>query len=413
MKRCLVLLTTAYPYNPGEPYLETEMPYLAERFDRILLLPIGIAPGAKVSVPLPENVTLCNSAVLSPKRARITDCLRGTTAVLHLPQLPEADLREVRHSPAKRAFLGYFLARTRRHTEEILGAVRDFDFSPYEEVVLYSYWFFVAAAVGAELRKALPATKFISRAHGYDLYPYANALDYLPCRTMLLQAVDGVYACSEDGKQFLTKQNPDFSDTIHCAYLGTPEGTLTEGSVDGVFRILTCARTVPLKRLDRLADALTLLPDTPIEWTHIGDGPELSALQKKCAARHNVRFLGALSHEQVLDYYRTNPVDLFVNISKREGLPVAVMEALSYGVPAVVTDVGGCRELIDDGQNGFLLPADFTDAMLAKTLRKAFACGRELRRNAFQKYQENFSAAQNFSRFADLLCRADEGRTND
>lgn len=413
MKRCLVLLTTAYPYNPGEPYLETEMPYLAARFDRILLLPIGIAPGAKVSVPLPENVTLCNSAVLPPKKARLLDCLHGLSAVFRLPKLPERDLAEVKHSLPKRAFLGYFLARTRRHTREILDAVRDFDFSAYGEVVLYSYWFFVAAAVGAELRKALPATKFISRAHGYDLYPYANALDYLPCRTMLLQAVDGVYACSEDGKRFLTKQNPDFSDTIHCACLGTPEGTLTAGSVDGVFRILTCARTVPLKRLDRLADALALLPDTAIEWTHIGDGASLPALRKKCAELHNVRFLGALSHEQVLDYYRKNPVDVFVNISKREGLPVSVMEALSYGVPAIVTDVGGCRELIDDGQNGFLLPADFTDELLAQTLRKAHTCGRELRRNAFQKYQENFSAAQNFSRFADLLCRADEGRTND
>lgn len=413
MKRCLVLITTAYPYNPGEPYLETEMPYLAKRFDTILLLPIGIAPNAKVSVPLPDNVTLVNSAVLPPKKARKLDGLQGLSAVFRLPKLPERDLSEVRHSLPRGAFLGYYLARTHRHTEEILRAVGGFDFSAYEEVVLYSYWFFVAAAVGMELQKKLPVTQFISRAHGYDLYPYANALNYLPCRTTLLQAVDGVYACSEDGKQFLTKQNPDFSDTIHCAYLGTPEGKLTEGSADGVFRILTCARTVPLKRLDRLADALALLPDEAIEWTHIGDGAALPALQKKCRELRHVRFLGARSHEQVLDYYRTNPVDLFVNISRREGLPVAVMEALSYGVPAVVTDVGGCRELVEDGRNGFVLRADFTDEELAQALRNAIASHGALRAHAFQHFQDYFSAAQNFSRFADNLCRADKGRTND
>ena len=408
-----MFITTAYPYNPGEPYIETEMPYLAERFDRILLLPIGIAPNAKATAPLPDNVTLINSAVLSPKKARLLDCLHGLSAVLRLPKLPERDLAEVKHCLPRRAFLGYFLARTQRHTEEILRAVGDFDFSAYAQVVLYSYWFFVAAAVGAELRKKLPVTKFISRAHGYDLYPYANVLNYLPCRTMLLQAADDVYACSEDGKQFLTKQNPDFSDTIHCAYLGTPEGRLTEGSADGVFRILTCARTVPLKRLDRLADALALLPDTAIEWTHIGDGPELSALQKKCAALPRMRFLGALSHEQVLEYYRSNPVDVFVNISQREGLPVAVMEALSYGVPAVVTDVGGCRELIDDGQNGFILSASFTDDALAEALKKTIASHGALRANAFLKYQKFFPAKQNYTRFVEMLCSADEGRTND
>lgn len=408
-----MFITTAYPYNPGEPYIETEMPYLAERFDRILLLPIGVEPSAKVSVPLPDNVTLVNSAVLSAKKARILDCLHGLGTLFRLPKLPERDLSEVKCSVLNRAFLGYFLSRTRRTTGEILRAVDDFDFSAYEEVVLYSYWFFVAAAVGAELQKKLPVTKFISRAHGYDLYPYANALNYLPCRTMLLQAVDGVWACSEDGKQFLKKQNPDFSDTIHCAYLGTPEGTLTEGSEDGVFRILTCARTVPLKRLDRLADALALLPDTAIEWTHIGDGPELSALQKKCAALPRMRFLGALSHEQVLDYYRSNPVDVFVNISQREGLPVAVMEALSYGVPAVVTDVGGCRELIDDGQNGFILSADFTDDELAQALKKTIASHGALRANAFLKYQKHFPAKQNYTHFVEMLCSADEGWTND
>lgn len=390
------------------------MPYLSRQFDTVLLLPIGIAPGAEISVPLPENVTVCNSAVLSPKKARITDCLRGTAAVLRLPDLPEKDLCAVRHSPARRAFLGYFLARTRRHTEEILCAVRDFNFAAFDEVVLYSYWFFAAAAVGAALRKTIPAAKFISRAHRYDLYTYANPLGYLPCRTMLLQAVDGVYACSEDGQAFLRAQNPDFSDKIHCAYLGTPDGVFTDGSADGVFRILTCARTVPVKRLDRLANALYLLKDDiPVEWTHIGDGASLPALRKKCAGLQNVHFKGALAHEKVLEYYRTAPVDLFVNISKSEGLPVAVMEALSYGIPAVVADVGGCRELVDDGRNGFVLDADFTDETLAQTLQKAFACGKELRQNAFQKYQEKFSAAQNFSRFAEMLCRTDKGRTND
>lgn len=411
MSRCLVLVTTAFPFASGEPYLEAEIPFLAEAFSRVLIFTIGLHPDRQTALPLPENVTAYNCARLSPKQARALDTLRGASAVLSPPDILPDDLNEAGRSPLRRTFLGYFCARAKRHAQEIETILGQIDFSAFCETVVYGYWFFVAAAaavrVSAALRqRGVRVARVVSRAHGYDLYPYANRLNYLPCRRTLLEALDAVYPCSENGADFLRSRYPAYAQKIRPAFLGTGGGAPQNGSADGTFRLLTCARTVPLKRLDRLVQTLCAMrPTQPLEWTHIGDGPLLQSLQK--GARRlpdavTARFTGALPHTQVLDFYRTHPVDLFVLLSTREGLPVSVMEALSFGVPAVVTDVGGCTELIRDGENGYVLPADFSNALLQSTLERAMRQAQSMREAAFRTWQSRFTA-DNFRLFADLL----------
>ena len=409
MKRCAILITTGYPFASGEPYLEAEVPVLAQTFARVWIFSIGLEPATTAALPLPENVTAVNCARSGRKNARLRDLLGGLPTVFRLPELPEDDRREVGASPLRRAFLGYFLSRVKRHTAEIADALADMDFSGYDDVLVYGYWLFCAAACAVRLRPVLEAqgakrVRVISRAHGYDLYTYANRLGYLPCRTALLRSLDAVYPCSDDGAAYLKERYPAFAEKIHPAFLGTDGGEMTAGSSDGVFRVLTCARTVPLKRLDLLARALqTLRADRPVEWTHIGDGPSLPALRKLAQAFPagvTARFTGALAHEAVLDFYRTHPVDLFALVSSREGLPVSVMEAMSFGVPAVVTDVGGCTEIVRDGENGYVLPKALTPECLCGTLLRAMEDGARMRDAAFAAWQSRFVARENYLRFA-------------
>ncbi len=412
MNRCAILITTGFPFAGGEPYLEAEIPVLSRAFSRVLIFAIGLPPDTAAALPLPENVTAFNCARGSRRRNRLRDLLHGLPAVFRLPALPPEDRREAGASPARRLFLGYFLSRVRRHTAEIADALADTDFSQYDDVVVYGYWLFAAAACAARLRPVLEErgakrVRVISRAHGYDLYAYANRLGYLPCRTALLRSLDAVFPCSDDGAAYLKKRYPAFADKIEPAFLGTDGGVCTDGSADGVFRILTCARTVPLKRLDLLARALqTLGTDRPVEWTHVGDGPSLPGLRKIAQtfpAGVTARFTGALAHEDVLRFYREHPVDLFVLVSSREGLPVSVMEALSFGVPAVVTDVGGCTELVRDGENGYVLPRETSPAQIAQTICRAMADGQRLRCAAFDTWRSRFVARENYLRFVQRI----------
>jgi glycosyltransferase involved in cell wall biosynthesis len=57
---------------------------------------------------------------------------------------------------------------------------------------------------------------------------------------------------------------------------------------------------------------------------------------------------------------------IFALPSEQEGLPIAVLEAMSEGVAVVVSDVGGLPELVEDGRSGFLVPANNQSALAAK-----------------------------------------------
>jgi len=87
----------------------------------------------------------------------------------------------------------------------------------------------------------------------------------------------------------------------------------------------------------------------------VGDGsyrPELERLAQK-TDKGNIIFLGQKTRGEIAEILSTS--DIFVNPSYSEGLPTSVLEAGAAGLPIVATDVGGTREIIEDGKSGFLI----------------------------------------------------------
>ena len=48
----------------------------------------------------------------------------------------------------------------------------------------------------------------------------------------------------------------------------------------------------------------------------------------------------------MLDYYKNNIIDIFINLSASEGIPVSIMDAISFGIPCIATNVGGTGEIV-------------------------------------------------------------------
>ena len=113
--------------------------------------------------------------------------------------------------------------------------------------------------------------------------------------------------------------------------------------------------------------------DVQVLWTHIGDGPVLPALMAMAghalSRNFQIRFTGGLANARVMEFYREHPVDVFVNVSASEGLPVSIMEAQSFGIPVVATAVGGIPEIVTD-QNGRLLAANPSPSEIADGLQE-------------------------------------------
>jgi glycosyltransferase involved in cell wall biosynthesis len=119
----------------------------------------------------------------------------------------------------------------------------------------------------------------------------------------------------------------------------------------------------PAKGGDVLTEALALAlaREAPIEVALAGPGeppPETAAL---IAAQPALRWLGWLDPEAKDELLRESPV--FVMSSRSEGLPMALLEAMAYGMAVVATAVGGIPEVVDDGVNGLLVAPERPDVL--------------------------------------------------
>jgi len=90
-----------------------------------------------------------------------------------------------------------------------------------------------------------------------------------------------------------------------------------------------------------------------VSLTIVGDGDYRLELEELAGPR--VKFLGELPQEQVADVLAT--ADIFVHPSYSEGQPSAVAEASAVGLPVIASNVGGTRELVEDGVTGYLVPS--------------------------------------------------------
>lgn len=135
----------------------------------------------------------------------------------------------------------------------------------------------------------------------------------------------------------------------------------------GEFIYLFAGRLQPVKDVGTLLRAFASLPvqsERPIKLWIAGDGPErpmLTELSSKLGLQDRVRFLGARTDVPAL----MSAADGFVMTSITEGLPMALIEAMSHGLPCIATAVGGIPELLGDGVGVIVEPRDPTAVAVA------------------------------------------------
>lgn len=130
----------------------------------------------------------------------------------------------------------------------------------------------------------------------------------------------------------------------------------------------TVGRLRPQKGHADLIDAFAqILSRTGAHLLLIGDGELRGALERQvreAGLERRVHFLGPRA--DLPDFYAA--MDVYAQTSLFEGMPNAVMEAMAAGLPVVATDVDGTRELIRDGETGWLVPPGDPAALAVRLL---------------------------------------------
>jgi len=259
---------------------------------------------------------------------------------------------------------------------------------------MYFYWGKGASNILPFLSKI--KAKRVVRLHRGDLYDYLYE-GYLPIQEAILKKTDMVVFISKHGKQYMTNKYPHLRMNSVVSYLGTNDGGISKNSNDNLFRILSCSNVIPGKRLFLLYEALQSVIDYEIEWTHIGDGTDFEKLKitvQKSRNNVKVRLLGRFTNKEVLSYYQINMIDAFINVSSTEGLPVSLMEAISYDIPVIGTDVGGTSEIVKP-ETGILLASNPSVSDIVEALNKI----RYLKLQPRLFWERNFNSSVNFSKF--------------
>jgi glycosyltransferase involved in cell wall biosynthesis len=412
--KTVVVFTHAYPFSlAGETaFLQPEINALKNEFDRVVIVPRLEAAGASVSVSGVEvDLSLSRCLRLQP----LSLMQKGTAAAG-----TTSFYREVIDSWA--------------HTRHPRGLARAFAFTSMARAtaswaasflakqprtppsLFYTYWMnFITEALADLRRRRSLAVPVATRAHGWDLYEERRRPPYIPYRARTVAGVDKLCVISEDGLRYLSTKYPRATDKLELHRLGVPDtGVISRASDDGRWRVLSCSFAVPVKRLGLLLDALIALarrtPDRDIEWSHLGGGPGLDGLRARSAQiPPNLKtiFTGTLTTDQIVAFYATHQVDLFANVSESEGIPVSVMECQRSGVPALATDVGGTREIIDESV-GRLIPVTLTAEQIATAIGELLSDPRtrdQKRHASVANWRRAFCAEVNCQRFAHTLAR--------
>jgi glycosyltransferase involved in cell wall biosynthesis len=396
----LVLFTSEYPFGTtGETFLEVELPILAERFRRVFVLPSASRPEQR---PLPRNAELIRMGWLDvpsiPRRLRALPDRRSWWT-LHDSAGTYLELVGYRRRP--RVYLDV-LARNILKAWELRGFVRQ---RGLQDAIFYDYWFENTTLALAMCRREGLLGLAVSRAHGYDLYDEGFGGIPVPFRQAKARNLDAVFPISVHGAAYLGTHVPELAGKLAVHRLGVvdPGRTRPEPGHDLPI-VVSCSALVPDKRVHLIPEVLATL-DRPVQWAHLGDGPERAHVH--AAARRHLedgrwQLLGALANADVLDFYARNPVRALLSVSRSEGIPVSMMEAQSYGIPVVAVDVGAIAEIVTSG-TGVLVPAHASPTDVAVALGKALEIQRFDSLEIRQSWARRYDGPRNYALFADAL----------
>ncbi|MEE9372255.1 MAG: glycosyltransferase [Saprospiraceae bacterium] len=399
----LVLFTSSYPYGNGEQFLETELPYLSDTFSKIVIIPLEVKTG-DIPRELADN---CNSYPVQsyPRKhlmIRILGVCRSSWFWSEVVSHPRDFLRLFEIGLIMRSLMNQY------------GSALKFLENDASETILYSYWFGGHAMAIAALAKKNKVTRLVARAHRYDLYEQFNKKGYHPFKRFLLTSFNKLCPISIDGENYLKEKYPDMPTTDIATYkLGVviPKKSKAYVANIGPIVIVSCSGIRPIKNVEKIAQSMRhlgmLCPDIVINWIHFGDGDHsiknnIEKIVNDFSDNTTAHFKGNVSNPEVLEYYSTNDVFLFINLSSSEGIPVSIMEANSRSIPALATLTGGVGEIVNE-HNGIPVPTSISATQVAIKIKELidkddYVYG-QMRESAYDKVNEEYNATVNYPKF--------------
>ena len=343
----IVLFTSSFPFGNGETFVENELSVISKYAEHVYLIPMNTYGSPRI-LDSSLNVTLINLESFETKTENgllsalekiiilLKEWKSGNTSIKNL----RYDLRILRNAEFRSSQLLNWIGHIQK-----------------SEFVFYSYWFDEWATVLAILKMKNYINSFISRAHGYDLYFERHSRKQIPMRNFQIKYVDYVYPVSKNGYDYLTSKFSQYKSKFDLSHLGTVDSGIGTEPKSNLIHVVSCSAVKKVKRVEIIFDYVENTPG--VYWTHLGGGDDFDELKSKVnnsSCKSRVTLKGNMSNVEVIEFLKKNSITCLINVSSSEGLPVSIMEAISFGIPVVATNVGGTSEIVNN-KTGILLPS--------------------------------------------------------
>ena len=406
MANKLILFTADFPFGSGETFLETEISYLCKAFDSVHIISSNqSAPQSRI---LPENCSV-ERINLSLTGFQKVKSLLGVFSLLYRSEKKLIDQKyglKMNGGIRKTMLISLFRAKLveKKAADICLTAFNE------DRLYFYSYWSDDVAIGLGMLQNNYPEIRTFSRIHRWDVYFEESAYGYLPYRSFLVNSISKIISISQDGIDYVNNVwKTNQPKKLVLSRLGVGNRVPFQLANNEVFTLVSCSNLIPVKRVDLLAKALVELRIQPIKWIHFGDGMERQKIERIIETRSEnlqVEMKGRVSNSEIYDFYAANKPDLFINVSSSEGVPVSIMEAMSFGIPVLATDAGGNSEIVTN-ENGELLLLGISVNELADKIRQFIELtqGQKVRvqHKSFEMWRERYDSDMNYNNFIKLI----------
>lgn len=405
--KTVYLFTDRFPYGKGEKtFLVPEIEALVSRYKVVIVPKLDL--GKDNESPLPDGTDV----IRYPKPSKVRLFVRS----LSFPFSPLA----------RREFVdlvrdGFTFGRLADSVKTFANAsdFRSFlegvgAFENAKDKLYFSFWFNSPCLAVAMEKRRHDNVELISRIHGYDLFNSENRNGRQPFKRVMRDSLDRLVFVSENARIYFERTfgGEVFPGQYCLNRLGVARRcmmailSMTDGSRKRL--LVSCANAIPRKRVHLIAEGLAVCRrKDDIRWVHFGDGPELEAIKFLAAAYGlEAEFPGYARNEEIIAFYESNCVDAEILTTAHEGgCPVALQEALSFGIPIIGTDTGGVPETIRG--NGVLLPRDPTPTEIAGAIEDVCfaeeAVVLEMRRCSLALWGESYDVQKNKADFLGIV----------
>jgi len=395
------LFSNFFPYKKAEPFLVNEFEYTIKHANRITIFTLYGAKQDSLISPS-EKINLLNPIFLTTNKKKLL--LRGIFNLSPFKfHLIEFFKQQLFLYPKKLYwfFISILVTRASLSSNCYKDLITEIEKS--KAPVLYFYWGDNLSWLIPYLKKQLKNKnlKIVIRLHGSDLYENIKS-NYAPLRESIFSAVDLIVPISENGKNYLNQKYPAFANKLYLSRLGVSDNGLNPFSEGDIYHVISVSNIVALKRVHLIFEALQQT-NLKIVWHHFGNGPLINTLLELVKSKRTnleIKFHGHVTNNSLIEFYRKQPINLFLNVSSTEGLPVSIMEAMSFGIPVIATNVGGTSELVSN-KTGCLVDENFSVTELTNKIECILNSSEipQIRKNSRKLFEEKVFAKKNYEEF--------------